>query len=210
MAQEALLVKMSARPPGELCRAAGIVFDGAAAALLAGNPTPGSFLRALIKDGHLIDAVHYLAQGLPHREAVWWACQCVRDAAAVKLDMNATEQVDVLLPGPPGRALAAAETWVYKPEEDRRRTALEAAEAVGMSEPAALAAMAVAWSGGSLAPDGLPEVPPPEHLSGSMVAAAVVVAATRLPPGQMDDALRRYLAKGIEIAMGPQAQRGTG
>jgi len=191
MAEE-LLVKMSPRPPGDLCKLCELDLDDAAEPLLAGDPTPSVFLRSLIEAGLNQDAVAYLAHGLPKREAVWWACQCAREAGA-----PAEGSPDAL-------ALAAAEAWVYKPDEEHRAAAQARAEAAGTRSPAGLVAQAVGWSGGSLAPEGLPEVEPAEYLTGKMATAAVVLAGTRVPGKTLDEVLSRFLARGIEIAMGKQ------
>lgn len=192
MAEE-LLVKMSPRPPADLCKQCEIDLDDAAEALLAGEPTPSEFLRSLIEAELHEDAINYLAHGLPRREAVWWGCQCVRET-----------------PIEPGsaveKALAAAEAWVYEPDEDHRKAADRAVEAASLRSAAGLVAQAVGWSGGSLAPEGLDEVPPPEHLTGRMVAAAVIVAANKLPPQKLAETYARFLARGIEIAMGSKAR----
>ena len=188
MAEE-LLVKMSPRPPADLCETCEIDLDDAAAALLAGEPTASEFLRSLIEAELFEDAINYLAHGLPRREAVWWGCQCVRETPVAK-------------GGADEKAVAAAEAWVYGPDEEHRKVADKAAEAAGLRSPAGLVAQAVGWSGGSLAPEGLDEVPPPEHLTGRMVAAAVIVAANRLDPTKLEQTYQRFLTRGIEIAMG--------
>ena len=186
---EQLLVKMSPRPPADLCKLYEVDLDDAALPLLAGEPTPSEFLRALIEAGLHEDAVAYLAHGLPRREAVWWGCQCTRETVPAE--------------GSPGaEALAAAEAWVYEPDEEHRTAAEQTVEAAGLQSPGGLLAQGVAWSAGSLAPEGLPEVEPPEHLTGRMVSAAVMVAATSLPAQQLPDTFARFLARGIEIAMG--------
>ncbi len=190
---EELLVKMSPRPPADLCELCELDLDDAALPLLAGEPTPSEFLRALIEAGLHADAVAYLAHGLPRREAVWWGCLCTRDTAPAEGSAEAL-------------ALAAAEAWVYAPDEEHRLAAEHTIKAAGLQSPAGLLAQAVAWSGGSLAPEGLQEVPPPEHLTGRMVSAAVMVAATRLSAQGLPETFARFLSRGIEIAMGSKRE----
>ena len=120
---------------------------------------------------------------------MWWGCQCVRETPIAEGSAD-------------GKAVAAAEAWVYGPDEEHRKAADRAAEAAGLRSPAGLVAQAVGWSGGSLAPEGLDEVPPPEHLTGRMVAAAVIVAANKLDATKLVETYQRFLGKGIEIAMG--------
>src|SRR5262245_44734732 len=85
-------------------------------------------------------AVRLLAEALPKREAVWWACQCVRHAGGPELATLAVA------------ALRAAEQWAADPSEDNRRAAYTAAQPVGFGTPAGCAALAAFLSGGSLGP----------------------------------------------------------
>src|ERR1700758_3958241 len=81
---------------------------------IAAKPTsqpPLVFLRALAGGPTPDDALAFCAYLLPRREAVWWACQCVRALLG-----QPTEEDQV--------ALQAAEAWVYEPDEERRRAAL--------------------------------------------------------------------------------------
>ena len=56
----------------------------------------------------------YLAWALPRREAVWWACQCVR-AAVPPAEGSADDA-----------ALQAAQRWASSATEDHRRAAFAA------------------------------------------------------------------------------------
>jgi hypothetical protein len=62
--------------------------------------------------------------------------------------------------------------------------------------------MASFLSGGSLAPPGLPEVPPPEHLTGHSVGCAVKFVATSGNADQIEVNQRRLLELGIAVADG--------
>ena len=140
--------KRSADTTAEIC--AGFGLGEEAKKLLAEerlNPEvePGAFLDELLALELHVDAVRFLAYALPKREAVWWACQCVRSVAA-----EADE-----LPG-----LQAAEAWVRDPSEENRRAAMEAAESLEFGSPDAWAAVGAFWAEGSLAPPDAPVVPP--------------------------------------------------
>src|SRR5205085_12585504 len=80
--------------------------------LLDAKLTPQQYLTLLTSRGFYTDAIKVLAYGLTKREAVWWACVCVRDAGGKDL------------PGPALKALQAAENWVADPSEDNRRATL--------------------------------------------------------------------------------------
>ena len=62
--------------------------------------------------------------------------------------------------------------------------------------------MGAFWSGGSMAPEGQPVVPPAEHLTGVAVAGAVVLAAVRLRPERQEGRFLRFLDSAREIAGG--------
>lgn len=159
--------------------------------VLAPGMTGSGFIMALAEQGHVIDAIRYLAIALPRREAVWWACACRRHFLPAEL--------------PPAEALAwtTAETWVYEPTEPHRRAAFAPAEALKHETAGAYAALGVYWSGGSLAP---PEVsivvPPGDGLTGSAVAASVIFCCI---PGPAKTISSRHTAAfeiGCDIARG--------
>jgi len=94
---------------------------------------PLTFMRALLESATPEDALSFCAYVLPRREAVWWACQCVRTL--------------VPEPGPDGEtALRAAEAWVREPDEPRRRTALAIGTKANPRAAQSWVALAAAWS----------------------------------------------------------------
>lgn len=158
--------------------------------LLEEAPNSEQFLRLLIEQEHYIDAVGFLAHGLPKREAVWWACVCARST----LDAEpAAEELKIL---------SLAEAWVYDPSEANRRAAMAAAEASEFKTPASWAAAAAFWSGGSMAPPDLPAVPPADNLTGKAVIGAVMMAVARGEPDKMEERYRQMLTRGLDIARG--------
>lgn len=146
-------------------------------------------LAALAEAGLVNDAARLVAHALPKREAVWWACMCARATE------TAPPPADV-------EALTAAEAWVRKPEEPNRRQAMAKAEAAGFRTPESWAAIGAFWSGGSMAPEGQPVVPPGDHLTGLAVAGAVALAAVRKHPERAEATLRAFLASALDIAGG--------
>ncbi len=106
--------------------------------------SPAQYLNTLLGAKDLNPAVQFLAFALPPREAVWWACVCARD------------QLHDPVPQPLLAAVSAAEAWVRKPTDEHRRSAMSCAQATDLKTPAAWAAVAAFWSGGSLAPENLP------------------------------------------------------
>jgi hypothetical protein len=182
------LAKVAAKTAAEVCQrfAAG---EGAKK-LLRDGAAPRAFLDALVGAGEFPDAARFLAHALPKREAVWWACQCVRQAGAPDA------------PPPVKAALEAAERWAADPSEENRRQAQAAAEAAELKTPAGCAAMAAFMSGGSLAPPNVPAVPPGEHLTAHFVAGAVMLAAVQAAPEKAPEKYRKFLALGVDVAGG--------
>lgn len=161
-----------------------------AMALLEDGLPPATYLERLIAAELFNDAVTFLAQAMPKREAVWWGCLCA--GGSMPRPPSAEEQA----------ALEAAEAWVLKPSEENRRAAMAKAEAAGFELPSSWACAGAFWSGGSLAPPDLPEVPPDDKLTGTAVACAVNVAAHRAPVSRPNDRYRQFLSQGIDIANG--------
>jgi hypothetical protein len=163
-------------------------FGEEAAKLVAPGQTVGQLLDALTAARLFTDANRALAWALPRREAVGWACQCVR--AELPEDAPAGERA----------ALEAASRWVNAPTEDNRRAAFAAAEAVDFGPAAAHAALAAFWSGGSLSLPKLPVVPPPDHLLPTGVVNAVTLAALEREPERADEKHLQFLALGRALA----------
>jgi hypothetical protein len=158
---------------------------------LGGAQTAAEGVERLAARGFRNEAVRLAAHALPKREAVWWACMC---AGAVP---------DPALPKVDAQARAAAEAWVRKPTEDAlRRAAWDAAQKTEFASPEAWAAVGAFWSGGSMAPEGQPVVPPAEHLTGVAIGGAVVMAAVRGHPERAADRLDRFLDAARDIAAG--------
>lgn len=161
-----------------------------ALALLQAGMTPQAFLAALEQAGECLEAVRFLAYALPKREVVWWTLGCVRERVPCEPDSA------------PSAALAATEAWVMDTSEQKRRAALVAAETTGFEHPAGCLALSAFLSGGSLAPEGLDDVPPGELLTAQTASGALLLAAVR-EPASADDTARAFLMKGLEIATTP-------
>jgi Family of unknown function (DUF6931) len=191
------LTKVTAPRASEVCALAAA---GGIALEAPEGQTPAQFLAALVAADSLTEAVQFLAFALPARESVWWACTCVRAQQAAGAE----------LAPPMLAALEAAEAWVKEPSDENRRSAMERAQATAMDAAAAWAAIAAFWSGGSMAPKDLPEVPPPPHLLGVAVSGAVTLAAVQPDPQQADEKRQRFVAAGVDIANGGSGQTQLG
>lgn len=158
---------------------------------LAGSEGSRDALDRLERAGLLIEATRLVAHALPAREAVWWACACSRHTAASGVDQAAEKAVR-----------AAAETWVRKPTDEHRRSAMKEAEATGFGSAEAWAAVGAFWSGDSMAPPEAPKVPPQPHFTGLAVAGSVALAAARGPAVRRDGRLLKFLISAKDIASG--------
>ena len=180
------LVKIE-REPAEICALFPLSDEGRA--LLEPRTPAGEYIDRLCGAELYIDAVRFLAHALPAREAVWWACLTARDG------------LDPALPAQQA-AVEAAEAWVYHPDEEHRRVAMTAASGPANDSPARWAAMAAAWSGGSLAPPDAPVVPPGETLTPQAAAGAVLLAAVKSEPQRAAERYRASIVQAVDIARG--------
>jgi hypothetical protein len=193
-----VLVKVQASTAAEVCQHVAIGEE--ARALLQEELTLQAFLDLLMAHELFPDAARLLAYALPKRDAVWWACLCVRHVAAAD-----TPPADLA-------ALEAAERWVIEPHEANRRTAMQAAEGLAFQTAASWAAVAAFWSNGSMAPPDAPPVTPGEYLTAQAVSGAVMLAAARCAPGVITDTYRTLIVTGMVVAAEtrswPSKQRG--
>jgi hypothetical protein len=157
-----------------------------------GEPPEAAFDR-LRAEGRDDDAAMFLGQALPRYEVVAWAVQTVRDLAPPDL---APRDAD---------ALSAAVQWLRDPSDSRRRAAFDAAAEASDASPQRMCALAVFFSGGSLAPPDLEPLLAPKDAAGKFAAGAVLTAATH--HGQREEGLRKALALGEALAVGSEDGR---
>ncbi len=147
---------------------------------------PVGFLKGLLDGKTPEDAIGFCAYMLPRREAVWWACQCIR-AGGAELAKSDTELLEI------------AEAWVSEPEEEKRLAAHAAGMAAVNKGPAAWAALAAAWSGGSMTLEPQQPVPPPSYLTAQAVRAAVLTTLASAEPAKRRDQLRANVQAAIKL-----------
>lgn len=181
------LAKVEAKTAAEICGA--IELSEPARKLLDARASPADFLARLSETGMAQDAVQFLAHALPKREAVWWACQCVREAG---LDSDEMAKA----------ALLAAARWAADPSENNRRAAHEAAERAE-GAPESFVALGAFFSGGSIAPPDAPEVKPPNELTPRIITGAILQAVVAKEPHKTPQRLQRFVEIGIQTANQP-------
>lgn len=160
-------------------------------ALLTPDMKAGALITKLREAGRDYDAIKALSQALPGREAVWWACRCLRTLPAPAKD------------SPEARALNFAEQWALEPSEDLARQAYAAAQELEFRRPHAWAGAAALWAGPNMNPiAGLPPVPPDPSLVGKAAAGAIGQAAASDDPPKPAERHKQFLAIGEAVASG--------
>jgi hypothetical protein len=150
------------------------------------NPSeidPAEYIQQLLKGPTPEATISFCAYLLPRREAVWWACQAIREAG----NPDDTE------------LLALAEEWVRVPEETTRRAALSAANAARIKGPCAWAAYAAGWSGGSMTDNIEQPVRPPPYLTAKAVRACVLTVLANALPKQRLQRVAATAARATEL-----------
>lgn len=184
--------KVPAATAVEICDRMDLSSD--ARAYLLPSLSPQGFLALLVEAEQVGDAIRFMAFALPIREGVWWACVNAHAALPDPSDKDAT-------------CLERAASWVYEPTDERRRSCMSAAEASNFEGAAAYAALAAFWSGGSLAPEGMPDAPADPTLGPIGVGASVLLSITRGDPLALEDRFRAAIARGADIANGGNGRR---
>jgi hypothetical protein len=161
--------------------------------VLTGGGNVRSCIDEMLEQGLAADALMLIARILPKRYVVAWACECFKGALA---GLPTATDVD-------RAGLALAQQWLTDPTEDRRRAALDFAEAGEFSTPGAWIAASAGWSDGSLLPRGYDTISPPDHLP-----AEAAVAALRFAASQGSDyagAISGFITRALQI-FGPPLQ----
>jgi hypothetical protein len=187
MGQSPLMKMQAARLDEVLAR---LDLSAETAGLVSGCKDTAAAFLVLEQKGLLLEATKWAAHALPRREAVWWACMCIRHTAPKEQTQAERELV------------VAAELWVRKPSDENRRAAFALGQKVGFTSAEALIAMAVFLSGESLSPLDQPAVPPPADAAGRAVAGVVALAAVRGRPERHAARLARFLDSASDIANG--------
>lgn len=183
-------VKIESRKVADVCRKFDL--NEEAKTLLNNESTPEQFVERLVRSKFHSDAVRFLAYALPKREAVWWACKCVRSVPACFDDEIAIQ------------ALLTAETWVRNPGQASRQAALRAGNKHSFempTAPAAWTAMAAAWSGGSTTTNVENMPASPKQMTAHAASGAILLSATARSD-QANKIYHEFLETGVQIAQG--------
>jgi hypothetical protein len=180
------LGKLATKKAAEVCQ--NFCLGETAKKLLTPELTAEAYLQLLMQQQQYLDAVRVLAYGLPATDAIRWACSCARQHAGA----NPPEKIST--------ALQAVEKWLAEPTDESRRSAMKAANEAEFSTPAGSAALAVFFSGGSIAPPDMTAVPPEPSITPNSVAGSVMLAAVLKEPEKAQEKYQLFLAEGLKIA----------
>jgi hypothetical protein len=147
----------------EVCT--GIELSPAAGQLLSDSISTNEFFAHLREARLYADALHLAAHALPISEGIWWGSLCAWEFYRPEAAAHEAE------------ALHAVVSWLQERSDPLRRAAESAARHAGVATPAGALALAVFFSGGSLAPAGLPEVAPDPVVAPKLLAHAVLTAS---------------------------------
>ena len=179
--------KIAAATAAEICSR--VELSKEALSYLLPTLSPQGFLSLLIEAECVGDAVRFVAFALPVREAVWLACVVAHSNLAERTPLEAS-------------CLDHAAAWVYEPTDERRRACFAVAEEARFEGAAAYAALAAFWSGGSLAAEGMPEVPADPQLGPIGAGASILLAITRGHPASLQTRFETVMMRATDIANG--------
>lgn len=160
------------------------------AKLLDDRVRPEAFIRVLVEAEKLPDAVKVMARALPPREAVWWACVCARQMAALA-DNKAEND-----------AIEAAEAWVYEPNDKNRERAFNVVKESDSKGAGMMCALAAAFSAGNAPLGHGQNLDLDPGVFAQIVDGVVMVSAAEKKGKEIMDRLRTYLLSGEDIAQG--------
>ncbi len=170
----------------ELCRP--LDLEEEAIELLDAKHTTEQFFAVLRKNDCLPSAVKVLARWLPKPRAVAWGVDCYLSALPEEKLSNEDTQ-----------AIQAARQWAVEPKEQSRLIAQRVAEKLEHRSPPAWLAAAAAVSAGSMSPPDLPAAPPPDHLTGALVAGVIMSSLANVQATEGVAALNRFLDAGCKL-----------
>ena len=148
----------------------------------AAGLAPAEWYRHLVASNDLSGAIEFLALALPRYECVVWVAHAL-------LETGAVDRHDALM--------TTALRWIDNPQDDLRRRAHAEANGERRTTASKLLALAIAYSGGSVAPPDLPPVNVPPEACGKMASTALIVGVYSLPDPPA--AIRKSLEIGEKI-----------
>ncbi|OBY24192.1 hypothetical protein A9D60_24655 [Leisingera sp. JC1] len=124
------------------------------------------------------DAVTFTAFAAQPKMAVWWGYECMRLAA----DLISEDD---------RRMMELVATWTTYPDDENRFRAARAALYAPVRSPAVFLGLAVAWSGGAIAPND--PAPVPEHRAPRAINSAVLSCLSKAALADRPVRLARFI-----------------
>jgi hypothetical protein len=178
------LRKIPPQPAARMLAAAGAKLS---MRLAAPASAPVSVVLAeLAEKDALFDMLHLMAVVLPGREAVWWACLAGRD---------------MVPEGQNTPSLAAAEAWVFKPDDTHRAAAQRAMEAADPDDETVYCALAAVYADGRMGTGELAQQPAPPAAVPAAVLAMNLKALDHVGKGTASHGWT-LLSRALDIARG--------
>ncbi len=151
-----------------------------------------AFVRRLLAEGDARAALSYCAYLLARRDAISWACRCLRQCAL-------SRQEDV-------QCLDAAENWSKQPSEELRLHALKLGVRGSSASAAAWVAKAAGWSGGNISMSAQYMMEPSPQSVPQAVRGGLLIALARLPAGCREKLEVEWVDMGLGYANGDHAR----
>jgi hypothetical protein len=183
---------MGEQKAADVCRQ--FFLGDAARKLLTPQLTAEQYLQLLVQNKQYVDAVRLLAYTLPKPQAIRWATICARQFSQA----NPSEKSVA--------ALEAIDKWLADPSDENRRAAMKEAEKAEFGTPAGSTALAVFFSGGSVAPRDAPFTGPDEAMTPNSVFNAVMLSVFVKEPEKAEDKYKAFLSEGQKIATESKAE----
>lgn len=131
---------------------------------------PRHFGNVLVQGSRLQDAIRWYSHTIPKPQAVLWACACVEEA--IQNEHNPVQLA----------SYRAALRWGREPSDANREDAKQLAEVAKHEGIGGILAASAGWSGGSLGPSNVTEVPPDDRLTARCICIALTIADSLGPP----------------------------
>lgn len=147
-------------------------------------------MQELAEKDALFDMLYLMAVALPGREAVWWACLAARD---------------MLPQGQTTPSLAAAEAWVFRPDDANREAAQRAMDAADTDDETVYCALAAVYADGRMGTGELANQPAPPAAVPAAVLTMNIKAMDWVGQGTVAHGWV-LLARALDIARGGNGQ----
>ena len=152
--------------------------------LATNGDEPFSYINRLLQSPQQHETLAFCAFLLPRREAVEWFCKAIRSTSPSLSNKEV-------------KLLNVAEEWIKTAGETTRQKALSASLNESKDTPSVWAALAAAWSGGSMTSNAEHPVPPPNHLTGLTVKLGMRVLLAYLPQARQSETIVQFARSAI-------------